>query len=207
VKPHVSEDALVALATPGGGLSAADEEARMHVDACPDCADRLGALTRILADVRSSAIDEADEIFTIDRLERQRDHILHRIDVVHDGRPARVIEFPHRAAQTPRPMRPIAVRWVAAAAAAGLVIGVYAGSHMNGVGQPIIRDSHLSRLSAPAVPGAQESGVVGDVKTASDEEVLSEIETALLTQRAAALEPIDALTPRARPSEIELKIR
>lgn len=198
---HVSEDALVACATLDGG---ADDTARAHLAVCSDCAARLDEVTRLLTDLRAGASDAADEVFDAQRLERQRDHILRRLE--HAGRPARVIEFPLRTGRAVRPMRPFAVRWVAAAAAAGLVLGVYAGSQMNGVGRRTITDAPLARLNTPALPAGEATLPAAEVKSpGSDDEILSEIETALLTQRIPQLEAIDALTPRFR--EIGFRIR
>jgi hypothetical protein len=71
---------------------------------------------------------EADAVFTADRLRAQQQHIERRL--AHVGRPARVISFPGQFvrrtihASTSR----TAPRWMAAAAAAGLFIGVALGA-------------------------------------------------------------------------------
>jgi hypothetical protein len=194
---HLSDDALTAFAA----LGEADEAARQHLTSCTECAGRLDALVTLLAEVRSAAADEADDVFGVERLDRQRDHILRRIE--HTGRPARVIEFPHRAGRTGRPMQPIAVRWVAAAAAAGLVIGVFAG-RFTGLPQGP-SDSRAAHISSTVPPTPQSP--VRDAKLAAgaDEEILSEVETALMSQSAPELRALDALTPRIR--DIAVKIR
>ncbi len=77
--------------------------------------------------LRSEAAAETDAVFSPERLRAQRLHVSRRLE--HLGHPARVITFPGRTAghqfgsSTPRPVR----RWVAAAAAAGLFIGVATG--------------------------------------------------------------------------------
>lgn len=204
MKPHVSEDALAAIAT----LGVVDAQAEVHLAACADCAARLDALARVLADVRAVAVEEADEVFDAERLNRQQDHVLRRLE--HAGRPARVIEFPHRAGRAGRPVRPFAVRWVAAAAAAGLVIGVYAGSQINDARDRGASD-RLARISAPAsVPPASAPAVLDTITPAGgpgggDDEILTEVEAALLTQGVRDLAALDALTPRFR--DVNLRIR
>jgi hypothetical protein len=199
VTPHVTDERLAAIAT--AGLDDPADPSQQHVLTCDECGGRLAALQNVLAEVTSVATDEADEVFDASRLARQRDNVLRRLD--HAGGPARVIEFPHRA-RTQRPMRPIAVRWVAAAAAAGLVIGVYAGSHITTTGVTESAESRVTHIAAP--PPAQSAPTAAVHETAPpDEEILSEIETALVTPRLPPLQAIDALTPRFR--EVGLKIR
>lgn len=199
MNPHLSEDTLAALATLP--VDEVPDGAHTHMTACADCTARLESLVRLLGDVRTTASDEADEVFDEIRLGRQRDHILRRLEYA--GRPARVIEFPRRT-RSVRPVRPSAARWVAAAAAAGLVVGVYAGTYMNGIGgrSPARgRSAHIAAAPQPAQPNA----AAHDVLVASDDEILTEVETALVTQRASELAPFDALTPRFR--ETGLRIR
>jgi hypothetical protein len=191
VKPHVGEDTLAAIAT----LGVVEPEVRLHLSVCADCAGRLDSLTRVLADVRAAAVDEADEVFDAERLNRQQDHIMKRLE--HAGRPARVIEFPHRSSRAGRPMRPFAVRWVAAAAAAGLVIGVYAGSRMTTVGEPPSAPSQVARVAPPSLPQPDLSEL-RDAPPGADDEILSQVETALATPSVPELQPFDALTPRFR---------
>ena len=98
-----------------------------HLTDCSDCGERYAAMTNFLETLSVDATAEADGIFTPERLRVQQQHIARRLE--HLGHPARVISFPgrpavhHIASSAPRSAR----RWVAAAAAAGLFIGVGTG--------------------------------------------------------------------------------
>lgn len=113
---HLSDAALVEVWT--SGMHPA------HLDRCSQCAGRALEMSRWLEDVQAVGRADADAVFTDDRLADQRDAILTRIAQL--DRPAKVISFP---AATPASREPFARRgmspaWVAAVAAAGIMIGV-----------------------------------------------------------------------------------
>ncbi len=146
-----------------------------------------------------TAAAEADAAFPAERLARQQSRILAHL--LHDGRPARVIAFPagnaHESlASRTRP----STRWVAAAAVAGLVIGVIAGRF--GHDYPLLGRPGSARVAvartAEAELRAGNTGTLREVSVdISDEEFLSQIELAIDGPSAAALQPLDDLTPRA----------
>jgi hypothetical protein len=98
-----------------------------HLDRCDICAERAVQLARWMNDIQSDATDLADATFTPERLQAQQQQIMRRLEQLDN--PARVIAFP--AASRPESAgtggRRVAVSWVAVAAAAGLVIGVFGG--------------------------------------------------------------------------------
>lgn len=187
---HLSDDRLVevcfdAAITPG-------EEA--HFAACEECRARRARLERMLAEVSDAAAAEADEVFTVEKLVTQHARILQRIE--QDGRPARVISFPATSVADLRPLtaRP-AGRWIAAAAAAGLAIGLLAGhlAHdLPAFGRPtrtpIVRSANAVNSTQHAVRAVN--------AVHSDEEFLGELETALDGPQLAVLRPLNDLTPR-----------
>ena len=185
---HLSDDRLIELCLEGA-VSPSDVQ---HLAECGACDGRRAELTGVLTDVTAAAIEEADAAFPAERLARQQARILARID--HDGRPGRVIAFP--ASRTPEPVslrtRPT-TRWVAAAAAAGLVVGLVAGhlTHDLPVGvHPALRP----QIARQQIAGTamREAAVA-----MTDDEFLGEVEQAIDSSGPAALRPIDALTPRA----------
>ena len=116
---HLSEQALADVCMTG------DRPA--HLERCDLCADRAVELGRWLDDIRTLGIDEADAAFPPERLAAQETQILRRLEQL--DRPARVIAFPgqgryDRLEMNGRGIRPA---WVAIAAAAGLVLGVFGG--------------------------------------------------------------------------------
>jgi len=187
---HLSDDRLVevcfeASITPG-------EEA--HIAACDECRTRRARLESMLSDVSDAAAAEADEIFTAEKLATQHARILQRIE--QDGRPARVINFPAASAADMRPLRARpASRWIAAAAAAGLAIGLLAGHLAHDLptfGRPT--RTPVARSTTPAVAVQHSVRAVNAVH--SDEEFLGELETALDGPQLAVLRPLNELTPR-----------
>jgi hypothetical protein len=186
---HLSDDRLIELCLDG---TMAPSEVH-HLTACTACDARRVELTSVLTDVTTSATEEADAAFPAERLARQQARILSRID--HDGRPGRVIAFP--ASRAPEPVslrtRPT-TRWVAAAAAAGLFVGLVAGhfSHDLPVGtHASLRPQVVARQQIAGTSMREASMAI------TDDEFLGEVEQAIDSSGPAALRPIDALTPRA----------
>ena len=177
-----------------------------HVQTCEACARRYESLTASLEELREAAVAEADAYFTADRLAAQRGHILRHLEGVEH--PARVIPFPHgtakpRAARVHTPL----FRWVAAAAAAGLVIGVSAGRLL--YVRPGVSTRAAASLQARTAPPAFRAPVAGYNAAALngdiDEAFLSEVENAVSQQRIAALRALDAMTPRVQDAVVRAK--
>src|SRR5262245_8154477 len=117
--PHLSEDRLAEV------YFLASEDA--HLETCETCSDRYNHLVSILEGSREASDMEAGAIFTDARLHEQRDRILRRLE--RHGHAAEVLPFPNRAAGHYAPHRLLGPtrRWVAGAAAAGLVAGLFLG--------------------------------------------------------------------------------
>jgi anti-sigma factor RsiW len=201
---HPADDRLIALYF-GDDQASADERraVRQHLHGCETCTWRYTELTAPLERLRQDAASEADEVFTPARLEAQRAKILDRLDEA--AHASRVIPFPASTARLDRSVvrRPVA-RWVAAAAAAGLLIGVMAGRLFdNGAGTithatPVVRAARTPVASPIEVSdsAAQMMAIEGD------EAVLSEIDQAVYRQRIAALSALDELTPHLRQEAV-----
>jgi len=166
-----------------------------HLFECTACSARFDGIARVLDEVRTEGAAEADAIFTADRLRAQQQQIARRIE--HAGRPARVISFPvhasPRAAGATR-LR-VAPRWIAAAAAAGLFVGVAVGASYEWEwhAQPHQTiASTKSHLTPVATRGT------GHVDVAADDAFLSELDAALERPRTRELLAYDALTPHVR---------
>lgn len=162
-----------------------------HIACCPACAARQADIARLLTDVADAAVAGADAAFPPERRARQQARILQRLE--HQARPGRVIAFPAaRAAEGPSLRARPAMRWMAGAAAAGLVIGLLAGyatHRISGGG---------SQAIARAVPsGRSETPVLRATPTTlSDEEFLGRSEMAIEGSSMSALRPLDDFTPR-----------
>jgi hypothetical protein len=194
---HLSDDRLIELCM----LDAVSSAEQEHLSTCGRCDARRVSMQRLLEEVSQTAHAEADAAFPLERLNRQQARILARLQ--HEGRPARVIAFPAGHA----PHEPIgsrtrpASRWIAAAAVGGLVVGVIAGrfghdysSQRAGINRVIAsRTVEQPELRAPVSTGA-----IREVAASiSDDEFLDQLESAIDAPAAAALQPLDDLTPRA----------
>ena len=182
--PHLSDDRLIEVCL--DRAPAATEQ--QHLEGCDACRERRANLARLLADVSGVATAEADAVFTAERLGRQHARILLRVE--QEGRPGRVISFPAGHGQGPATLRTrLGTRWIAGAAAAGLVIGLLAG--------------HLAHELPPGVVsprsqdgGPQASAILQTVSaTTSEEEFLGRLELAIEGPNGFALRPLDDLTP------------
>jgi hypothetical protein len=181
-----------------------------HLADCGSCATRYAELAAFMDWVRDEGKAEADAVFTPERLRVQQQQIARRVALV--GRPARVLSFPGRLvrrtidASTSRS----APRWVAAAAAAGLFIGVAVGAsyqfRWNDVPlrmpqQVIARDSGSSRVARPMPPAVRAdvpARASAQPDLAADAAFLSDLEIALERPHTRELQAFDAFTPHVR---------
>jgi len=182
--PHLSDDRLidVCLAHPPAAAE------RQHLRACGVCEERRASLARLLDDASDVAAAEADAVFTDERLARQRARILERVE--QESRQGRLISFPAAHAPSPALLRARpASRWIAGAAAAGLLIGVLAGhlAHDFTSGRVLPR---ARVVASPTVAGFQAVST-----SMSEEEFLGRLEVAIEGTGGSALRPLDDLTP------------
>jgi len=201
---HLHDDRLFDCYLAVRDGDAIDPPVAEHLTDCDACHERYSALTTFMDGLKDEAAAEADAIFTPDRLRVQRQQIARRLD--HLGHPARVITFPGRAAGHPvasvvRPAR----RWIAAAAAAGLFIGVGTGLFLDweSVRRP---GRHATALARQTLLTAPLTAIEAARPDADDDDVvdfLSEIEQAGDRPRIRELLAVDALTPHVR--EITLR--
>lgn len=181
---HLSDDRLIDVCLEDQPRGA---EAQ-HLADCPECEERRVRLAGLLDEVRDVAAAQADAYFTPDRLARQRAHVLERLD--HEARHGRVISFPAAHAHAPALRARPGMRWIAGAAAAGLLIGFIAEHAAHWVPgwppQPAAMatvDATTETLHLVAVP-------------LSEEEFLGRMEMAVEGTAGSALRPLDDLTPR-----------
>ncbi len=189
---HLDDGALAAIWTDGAG-----EPAHPHLAECASCRARMEALTTWLAQVRVDAVNEADEAFPAERLAAQHAHILRRIDAAE--RPARVIAFPSFS-------RPLSTgtsharRWIAAAAAAGLIVGVGVGQLMD-VRHALIGGASSAEVRAinPPAPDRPASRVQPASTTMNDSDAafMAAIDQSVSHNSLSELHALDAITPRA----------
>ena len=188
---HLDEAALVSLWT---DASLGDGPlAHPHLERCTACRNRFAELASWLETIRDEAVAEADEQFSPERLAAQNAQIFRRLEAAE--RPARVIAFP--SFSQPLTSRTSHVsRWIAAAAAAGLIVGVGVGQLMD------LRHSLTPRIPIDARPAAT-APPVAQVSTGllpqpghREELFLSELD-ASISRAPAELRALDAFTPRA----------
>jgi hypothetical protein len=181
---HLSDDRLIEIGltdTPSGSE-------QQHLGACAACETRRAGVAHMLEELSVASHEEADAMFPASRLARQQLRILQQIE--EETRPARVINFPAAPELSIAAMarsRP-ASRWIAAAAVAGLLVGMAAGR----LG-PQTRALGGAQTVSP-IPVQNQRAVA---TTLSDDELLVQIELAGDGRGGASLRPLDDLTPRA----------
>jgi anti-sigma factor RsiW len=206
---HLREERLVDCYVAERHGDSIDPPLAEHLADCDECKTRYAELVRFLDSVREEANAETDEIFTPERLGAQQRQIARRLE--HVGRPARVISFPGKIVG--RRMSPSAAsgrtRWIYAAAAAGLAIGLGFGAAYQADWRAFHRaPGTLARIRQTAArqSTAERPGVfvpiatAGDspVPDASDDAFLSDLDLALERPRTRELQPFDAFTPHVR---------
>jgi hypothetical protein len=175
---------------------APDPPAAEHLSDCDACRQRYDELGVFLSTLRRDADTELDAAFPPEMLRAQQHEIARRLE--HIGRAARVISFPGRAAarQTSGPTSRLTRRWVAAAAAAGLFVGVAAGTVLNFGGRWTAPQMTRQRITS-SVPAMLAPATLG-ISQAADDAFMSDLESVLDRPHTSELGVYDALTPHIR---------
>ena len=204
VREHVLADAAIQLMN--GESPSLSPSVQAHLERCDRCAARLEQLRTVMSTEREDAMAAADAAFPESRLRTQRSSILARLEQARAG--SRVLDFPtvpETRTWMARRDRP-AMRWLAGAAAAGLLVGL-------GAGQAVFT-GHQLRFHSPAAPtaannswtparwintGTPDTPHIERVAGASEEAFLSDMELVLNKRRNAALRALDeSLAPNAK---------
>ena len=155
-----------------------------HVEHCAECRGRHESLRALLENTSAAATADAEAAFSAERLTRQYNRIMERVEQV--SRAGRVISFPAAFGRVTPPSAANGTRWVAAAAAAGLVVGLL-GGHL----------THDLRVQpGSGIPAAARAAIVPVTQPAEDD-LLDQVEVAFEGRGPSALRPLDALTPVA----------
>ncbi len=180
------------------GLAAIWTDGRLshpHLDGCVACRARFADFSAWLESIRVDAITQADESFSAERLAAQQAQIFRRLEAA--GRPARVIAFP-RFAQPLTSRTSHVSRWIAAAAAAGLIVGVGVGQMMDLRHSLVAPNASAVQARVANAPGsAGRDARVQTVSAIGDEAFLSELDASLSRTAVPELRALDAFTPRA----------
>ncbi|MCC7418075.1 MAG: hypothetical protein IT176_13135 [Acidobacteria bacterium] len=200
--PHLREERLFNCYVAGRAGEPIDPRDAEHLADCPACARRHADLARWMDELRSQADADTDDRFTPDVLAAQQHRIAHAIQ--HVGCAARVIAFPERAATRSGPgvSHRTTPRWLAAAVAAGIIVGLGLGASVQwrsrgrAPAAPSLSDGLRAPEPAPVGPVATSSA--GAAFTADDDAFLAELEIALETPQTRVLQPYDAITPHVQ---------
>lgn len=191
---HPDDDELLALAVdvePGlDDVAVADGD---HVRMCASCGARLQALQAWLQQIEIEAVADADAAFPASRLAAQRDEIMRKLEAAAAN--GRVIPFPAAPTHAIPALAFQPRRWLAAAAAAGLIVGLLTGRLLWDEQRPSPRDSSRSAALQRQTPAPR---IERALAHPADELFLSEVELAIQSPPVAELQAIDALTPRMR---------
>jgi len=202
VKNHLDDDALIKRYLAERGLEvldASDEPELKHLAHCDACLARYADTVLLLDAGREAAVAQADAAFTPDHLAHQRDRIMRRLEAQAGPK---VLAFPAAARTASSTGAPVPMlRWVAAAAIAGLMVGVTAGHYLDfgslfaQFGRPASTVAASGRATPHAVPSMRPAA--GNVKPADDDDLLLKVDGALSTdERTSELAAIYALTLR-----------
>ena len=194
---HVSDADLTSVWADARLGAAAHGPAALHVRDCSACRARLSALSTWLEGLRADARQEADDAFPRERLVAQQAQIMRRLEALE--RPAKVLAFPRftRAISVPHAG---GQRWIAAAAVAGVVVGIALGQVFD------IRRITLDRAAArPTEIARTTTGLdrigIQRISADSDEDFLYSAEpaTGLIPE---SLRSLHEITPSAREFDV-----
>ncbi len=197
---HLPEERLFDSYMAERNGDAIDPPVAEHLTDCASCGARYTELSTFMDTLRTEGDAEADAFFTPERLRLQQQHIARRIATL--GRPARVLSFPGRIVRrTIHASTARSTPWIAAAAAAGLFIGVALGASYPWTWQRLGVPSLVAREGdAPRPPRMTPVATRGTspAEAAADDAFLSDLEVALERPHTRELQAFDALTPHVR---------
>lgn len=184
---HLADDEMLALAYLGGDAPDDRETAALaHLADCDACSLRFSTTLSAVVDLRAVSEAEADRHFPESFLERQRRQILIKLEQL--GQSARILRFPALPVSVaPAAGRWQTRRWVAAAAAAGLVAGLLLAEALQ------VLPGQLGWTASSQTAAVDENA--GPVF--EEDALLTEIDAALRWSRASELRALDELTPVA----------
>jgi len=205
---HLNDERLFECYVASRSGERLDPRAADHMSACRECNVRYDELLAFMSALRSDADAEADEQFPAERLLIQQQQILRRLE--HVSRSARVITFPGRdPSGASRAAVRLTPRWVAAAAAAGLFIGVGLGGYFGP--ERLHRSSSRAQIAVGAArqprsaPSTTVRGAGAPAEAPDDDAFLGELELALARHHSRELRSFDAMTPHVR--DIDVRVR
>jgi hypothetical protein len=196
---HLKDDHLFECYLAGCTGAQLDPRSADHLSSCTECSARYADLRVFMERLRDDADAETEAEFPAERLVVQHQQILRRIEQV--NRLARVITFPGRElASDAHPGSRLTPRWVAAAAAAGLFIGVAVGGYLTPA--RLYRSAQVQATAPPAMAVQRQTPssavlVSGTPSpdSSDDDTFLMELELALARPHTLELQPFDAMTP------------
>jgi hypothetical protein len=202
--PHLQDERLYECYYAERRGDVLDPPTAEHLSDCDACRRRFDELSQFMVALRDDADAELEASFPPERLRAQQQQIARRLESI--GRAARVISFPGRLAVRPSSTSTVrlATRWIAAAAAAGLFVGVAAGTAFNFGGHlnfsPSARANvgQAGRARITSTAQTHVPPVISGVASASDDAFLSDLESALDRPHTSELAVFDALTPHMR---------
>jgi hypothetical protein len=211
--PHLQDDSLSDCYFAERRGEVIDPPAAEHLADCASCAARYAEFTHFMASLRQDADADVDALFPADRLRAQQQEIARRLESI--GRAARVISFPGSTAARrthPSPTR-LAMRWVAGAAAAGLFVGVAAGTFFDfgtrfefgmrgrrSLVQRTVREA--GGQSLPPHMAAAPAVTTSTLAAEADDVFMSALDMALDRPHISELVAFDALTPHVRELDL-----
>lgn len=180
---HLSDAALVEVWSTGVRPA--------HLDRCEICAERALETSHWLEDVKALGQADVDAVFTNERLSAQRGQILQRLEQL--DRPAKVISFPARKTRRSDAIetRRVSPGWLAAAAAAGLTIGVIGVEFGHSLGIGVKPPQLVQTTTPPHVPDL----AIGPEALGLYDDPYSRVEL-------GSVSALDDMTPRLISAEI-----
>lgn len=153
-------------------LDRADTATADHLTSCAACRRRQARLAVRLASSRAGAQAAADAAFPTEALDRQRAAILRRIS---RAGAARVLAFPRSPGEPSAPAVTVRdPRWILAAAAAGLILGVAVGQFERPSPVKATAPVTVAQSGGPAPVGLRDDTLLSDVDEALSRDVRPE---------------------------------
>ena len=175
-----------------------------HLDECLTCTERLAEMKTFLHNITKENEQAFEEAFPVERLAAQRARILRRLSKVSEQRrPARILRFPAIAGPALATVH-AARRWLGAAAAAGLLLGLSIGQFVH-----LHPRSELADQSPPPAVVSEDTSSASPAQrplpvSVDDEAFMDEVELVLSNPQVQELSTLDAITPRIREVAINL---
>jgi anti-sigma factor RsiW len=196
---HADDAALLELVVPNSNATTRETSTSAHIRACETCQARAARWRQMLDGLADAGPSSFDELVSPHHLDTQRRRVMGRIERLYaPPEAAHVLRFPAATRPALSKVR-LVTRWMSAAAAAGLLVGVTIGQFVHLHPEwPTLGSARDASVESVEEEGRQETTVTVAPARTPTASLLDQLDLVLTTPQIPELTSLDEFTPRIR---------